>query len=393
MLHFLGNCQMDFLSRSVATFGLPVSHGELASPMTHASHPDGVPPALERLVREHGLADAFNGRRPEDQFCLPGLGGQDVEPPALLVLNLFHETIPLFLHERDGFIFHMNPSAWRADPALAAWMDGNCRAIAPNPATYLKRFGQFLAHIRERLPDTPILLITRLNHYPAFGPAPYSYLENWAALSREAPVHYAVWERELGLRLLDVNRVFGGICRESGEGIDAHCPFLKIELEERDGAVTGLRASRDVEHIGPLWAVLADKVAAFVENGEIRYGAEETVPPEWDRPWQPTVLDDEAVIDRFASERNYPWAEAVGSFFMDLSRDRTPLLAASGEFMPVCHNTLHMVRAYGRIFKNPLLATFCDTHRPIAEAFTDNGPLYRTDYLARLDEIRAHALS
>ncbi|XXJ21061.1 SGNH/GDSL hydrolase family protein [Desulfovibrio caledoniensis] len=390
MLYFLGNCQMDFLSRSVAGLGLPVGHSELASPMTHASHPDGIPPALARLVREHGLADAFNGRRPEDQFGLPG---QESQPPALLVLNLFHETAPLFRHERNGFIFHMNPAAWRAAPVLVAWMETNCRAIAPNPATYLKRFGQFLAYIRERLPDTPILLVTRLNHYPAFGPAPHSYLENWTALSREAPAHYAVWERELGVRTLDVNRVFGGIWRESGDGIETHCPFLKIELEERDGTVTGLRASRDVEHIGPLWARLADKVADFTQTGEIRYDETETTVPEWDRAWQPAVLDDEAVIDRFASERNYPWAEAVGSFFMDLSRDRTPLLAASGEFMPVCHNTLHMVRAYGRIFKNPLLATFCDTHRPAAEAFADNGPLYRADYLARLDEIRAHALS
>jgi hypothetical protein len=147
-----------------------------------------------------------------------------------------------------------------------------------------------------------------------------------------------------------------------------------------------------VEHVGPLWAGLADKVAAFMETREIRYEARETVPPEWNRPWRPVVLDDEPVIDRFASESNYPWAEAVGSFFMDLTRDRTPLLAASGEFMPVCHNTLHMIRAYGRIFKNPRLATFCDTHRPTAEAFTANGPLYRADYLARLDEIRAHAL-
>ncbi|EGB14875.1 hypothetical protein DND132_1668 [Pseudodesulfovibrio mercurii] len=393
MLYFLGNCQMDFLSRSVAGLGPSVAHFELASPMTHASHPDGVPPALASMVREHRLDDAFNGRQPEYQFGRFDVPGRENEPPALLVVNLFHETAPLFLHTEDGFIFHMNPAAWRDDPALAARMDARCRAIAPNPATYLTRFGRFLALLRERFPATPMLLVTRLGHYPAFGPAPYSYLENWAALSREAPAHYAVWERELGVRVLDANRVFGGIWRESDDGIEAHCPFLKIELTERDGAVIGLRASRDVEHVGPLWAGLARKVVAFAEGGEIRYAANETVPPEWNRPWQPSVLDDEAVIDRFASERNYPWAEAVGSFFMDLARDRTPLLAASGEFMPVCHNTLHMIRAYGRIFKNPLLATFCDTHRPAAEAFTANGPLYQADYLARLDEIRAHALS
>jgi hypothetical protein len=388
MLHFLGNCQMEFLGKAVAALGLPVAHRPLASPMTHASHPGGIPPELARQARLHGPDDIFNGRLPEYQFELPGLD----DAPELLVLNLFHETAPLFLHN-DGFIFHLNPAACAGRPELAAWINGQCRPIAPNPTSYLQRFGRLLSQAREQLPETPILVMARLNHYPAFGPSPQSYLPGWDDLSREAPAHYAVWQRELDVHILDMNRVFGGIRRDTGEGIESHCPFLKIKLEEQDGAVVGLRASRDVEHIGPIWAVLADKIAAFAETGEIRYEPHETVPAEWNRPWRPAALDDEAVIDRFATESNYPWAEAVASFFMDLGRDRTPLLAASGEFMPVCHNTLHMIRAYGRIFRNPLLATFCDAHRPAAETFTANGSFYRADYLARLDEIREHALT
>ncbi|WP_272699283.1 SGNH/GDSL hydrolase family protein [Desulfovibrio sp. Fe33] len=388
MLHFLGNCQMEFLGKAVAALGLPAAHRPLASPMTHASHPGGIPPELTRQASPHGAVDIFNGRLPEYQFELPG----SHDTPELLVLNLFHETAPLFLHN-EGFIFHMNPAAFAGRPDLAAWISEQCRPIGPNPASYLQRFGRFLALVRQQFPETPILVTARLNHYPAFGPVPHSYLENWNRLSREAPAHYAVWERELDVRILDVNRVFGGIWRETDEGIEAHCPFLKLELEERDNTVVGLIASRDVEHIGPMWAALARKVADFMEDGEIRYEADETVPTEWSRPWKPALLDDEAVIDRFATESNYPWAEAVASFFMDLGRDRTPLLAASGEFMPVCHNTLHMIRAYGRIFRNPLMATFCDTHRPAAEAFTSNGPFYRADYLARLDKIRERALA
>ena len=390
MLYFLGNCQMDFLGRAVADLGPRTMQRELASPLTYSSHPGRVPAVLGRLVRDLNLADYFHGRVPENQFVLLAHGD---EPPSLLAFNLFHENVPLFLHNDERFIFFLDPAAWRDNPALGAWLDAHCSRIAPNPATYLQRFGKFLAQVRERFPEVPLLVTTRLWHFPAFGPDPRSYLEGWAAMSPEAPAHFKVWERELGVRLLDTNRVFGGVWRGSDRRIEAHCPFLRIKLEEKDGMITGLHASRDVEHVGSLWPALAAKVAEFVKTGEIAYGPDETVPVEWNRPWQPSTLDEDAVIDRFATRHNYAWAEAVGSFFMDLTTDRSPLLAASGEFMPVCHNTLHMIKNYGRIHKNPLLARFCDDHRPTAEAFTDNGPVYQADYLARLDEIRAHALS
>ena len=77
---------------------------------------------------------------------------------------------------------------------------------------------------------------------------------------------------------------------------------------------------------------------------------------------------------------------------MDLQTDYTPLLAETGHLMPVCHNTLHMIKNYGRITKNPMLAKWCDAHRKTAEQFSDNGPLYRADYLRRIDEIKASAL-
>lgn len=390
MLYFLGNCQMDFLSRAVAALGLPATYRVLASPLTYPSAQGRVPDALRDLLASADAEDWFHGRTPFNQFEM--ISPRE-RPPRLIVLNLFHETAPLLVHNRDGFAFYLDPAALAARPDLAVRVQAECSGLRPNPATYLQRYGRFLAMLRNRFPDVPILLASRLNHHPAFGPDPYSYLESWAELSREAPTHFQIWERELDVRVLDVNRVFAGAWRESEPRIETHCPFLKIRLDERDGRVTGLHAGRDLEHVGSLWAKLADKVAAFLETGRVEYAEQETVPPEWNRPWRPTAMDQETMIDRFATRDNYPWAEAVAAFFLDLKQDHTPLLAAAGEFMPVCHNTLHMIRHYGRIFRNPLMAQFCDNHLPAAQAFTDNGTLYQTRYLARLAEIRAYALS
>ena len=190
-----------------------------------------------------------------------------------------------------------------------------------------------------------------------------------------------------------MDRVFGEVFTRLARPIEAHCPFLRISLTESNGQVTGLHASRDVEHVGTLWPPLARKVLEFVETGRIEYGPDETVPFAWKRPWKPSRLGQEALLDRLATRNNYHWAEAVAGFYTDLAHDHTPLLAAAGPNMPVCHNTLHMIKNYGRIFRNPLLAQWCDAHEQTALGFHENGPVYRADYLQRIAEIRSNALS
>jgi hypothetical protein len=391
MLYFLGNCQMDFLSRSVAEQGLPAVHRVLASPLTYASSPGAVPDELAGLFRDMGLDDYVYDRTLNNQFRMIT---PDDAPPSLIVLNLFHENTPLIIHNRDQYIFFMDSAAWADKPELEAWAQRECGLIRPNPATYLKRYGEFLAAVRAHFPGVPIIVVSRLSHFPAFGPQPHSYLEGWDQLCREAPAHFRGWQRALdNLHLIDMDRVFGGIWAESGTSIEAHCPFFKIQLEETDDAVTALSASRDVEHIGSMWPRMAAKIAGFLKTGEISYGRNETVPREWSRAWRPRPMDQETMLHKLASGGNYLCAEAVGAFYLDLQTDYTELLARTGHLTPVCHNTLHMIRNYGRIFRNPAMALWADAHEKTARQFTANGPLYQADYLKRIDEIRAFALS
>ncbi len=385
MLYFLGNCQMDFLGRAVQSFGYPCTYRVLASPLTYNSSPGIIPEELTVMDAKFGLEKYYHDRNLLHQFQM--IASADPEP-QLIVMNLFHENSPLFVNIASNYIFFVNPEAWQEHPEFETWMKDNFGMVQPNPGTYLKRYREMLGHLRERFPQVPIIVVSRLSHYPAFGPDPYSYLEGWSDLWRTAKPVINSWASEIeDLAVIDMDRVFGGIWAGSEKKIEVHCPFLKFKLTEENDTITGLHASRDVEHIGSMWPVLAAKIEQFLEEGCIDYAAEETVPDEWLRPWQPEKFDENRLIEMLSSGANYLCARAIGSFFLDLAKDYTDLLARTAEFTPVCHNTLHMIKTYSRIWPNPVLAHWCQVHRKAAEAFTANGPLYTQDYLQRIDEI------
>ena len=52
-----------------------------------------------------------------------------------------------------------------------------------------------------------------------------------------------------------------------------------------------------------------------------------------------------------------------------------------------------MIKTYGTIVRNPLLADWCAAHKKTAEQYTAGGPLYQADYLKRLDEVKTAVLA
>ena len=386
MLYFLGNCQADFLSRVLAGRGHSCTYLVQASPFIYPSHPGAIPESLAELDRAVPLADYLYGRELKNQFAPIG---PDDPAPRLIVMSLHHENKPLFTHKRDGYTFYMDPRVLNDHPQAMDWAQEHCTMFLPGPATYLKRYGQWLRQVRADFPGVPIIVLNRLSPFPAFGPDPFSYLDEWEAIHASAPAVMAEWTAALpDVHLLEMDRVFGGIWTDLEPRIEAHCPFLKIRLTEENGRITGLHARRDIEHIGPMPERLADRIEDFLRTGAISYNDNETVHRQWRRQWKIAKLGDDAIREKLRSGANYLGAEAVASFFLDLGRDYTDFLAEAAPFMPVCHMTLHMIKAYGRIHKNPALAVWCDTHLPRAEAFLDNGPLYRENYVDRIREIR-----
>ncbi|OEU65333.1 MAG: hypothetical protein BA863_09620 [Desulfovibrio sp. S3730MH75] len=390
MLYFLGNCQMDFLSRAVREAGYECTYRVLASPFTYNSSPCAIPPELLEKDTKLGLGDFYHDRSLFNQFEM--ISQNEAEPEAI-VINLFHESSPLFINKEQKYIFFIDPKVWQHHSDFEKWMLARFGMIQANPASYMKRFEEMLANLRNKFPSTPILVVSRLSHHPAFGPDPYSYLEGWGDSWKYSGAVFNRWENNVSnLTVLDMDRVFGGIWASSEKRIEPHCPFMKFKLVEEGEVIKGIHASRDVEHVGSMWPVLAQKIIEFKETGKINYSASEVVPDEWSLSWQPEKFEEDELLNMLSSGANYSCARAVGSFFGNLEKDYTALLVQSAEFTPVCHNTLHMIKTYGRIWKNPTLAAWCQEHRVNVAAFTANGPLYTEEYLLKLDEIERYAL-
>ncbi len=390
MLYFLGNCQMDFLSRAVERLGYGCKYRVLASPFTYNSSPGVIPQELVVKDKIFNLKDYYHDRQLLNQFQIIG---PDDKRPELIVLNLFHENSPLFINNTAKYIFFINPDVWKEYPEFEVWMKAEFGMIGANPTTYFKRYEEMLKNVRANFADVPLIVVSRLSHFPAFGPDPYSYLEGWGELWRTAGSVFKRWEKEInGLTIVEMDRIFAGIWSTSDKKIESHCPFLKFDIIEENNVITGLHASRDVEHIGSMWPILAGKIEQFLKQGRITYTEDEVVPDAWLKPWQPEKFDEGRIIEMLSSGANYLCARAIGTFFLDLDNDYTEFLVRTAEFTPVCHNTLHMIKTYGRIWRNPALAYWCQVHRRTAAEFTANGPIYMKDYLQRIDEIERYAL-
>jgi hypothetical protein len=386
MIVFLGNCQSEFLANSVQSGGGAVSVVTLASPETMINPARRPPAKLAKLVQQCELEGHLHGRDLDVQF---GQLGAAVKNATLIVMNLFHETSPLHKIEATGEVFYIDPAAARSEE-FGKFLEEECQPYEPDPSAYLDRFGKMLVLVREQAPGVPILLLTRLSHYPAFGPTPVSYLKDWGRLWPNAGAHYDQWAEDISdFHVLDMDRVFAGVWKNSERRIEEHCPFLKIEPVQVGGGQSRLILQRDLEHVGTVWSALADKVLAFQKTGRLAYGPDENVPQEWrERNFRPERLTADRLKELLSSGANYFAARAVAAFFVELSRDYTELLVACRHEMPICHNMLHMIRAYAALRQNPRLEIWLQAHQEKAEKFLDNGDAFQQQYLQRLQELR-----
>jgi len=381
MLLFRGNCQMQFCAEAAANAGMEAAFASLASPMTLTASPGRVPPLVADLIHAAKVGEFLHTRELADQFLPPPA---DPEPQALIV-NLFHENRPLFLHNRDGYAFYLDPQAFDVAPALGRAVKRHFQTIIPNPATYLDRLAAMLLLFRKALPGVPLLVAGRLSHFPGLGPAPHSYLDGWGDLCFTVAREFAAWVETLpDAHFLDADRIMAGVAARSDAPVEAHFPFLRIR-PGRDGA--GPAISRDMEHAGSLWPAMAEKIARALETGCVAYAPEETVPEVWHRPYAPERLDKTAMLTHLVSGSNYRAARVVGQFFFRPDEDFTELLVTAAPYMPICHNLLHMVRAYGALRRNPALAQWCLIHEEKAVAFTANGEAYRKEYLGKIKDL------
>ncbi|MHC1789443.1 hypothetical protein [Solidesulfovibrio sp.] len=387
MILFRGNCQMQFCAEAATAIGLDVSFASLASPLTLTASPGTVPPLVASLIDGAKAGEFLHTRELVDQFLPPPATPR----PEALVINLFHENRPLFLHKTARYAFYLDPAAFVRKPALGRAMERHFQTIVPNPASYLDRYAAMLLLVRERLPDVPILVAGRVSHYPGLGPAPHSYLEGWGDACFTAGREFAAWVATLpDTCFLDADRIVAGAMARSGAPVEAHFPFLRLSRSPEDPRPA---ISRDLEHAGSLWPALAEKISRTLAGGRVDYAPEETVPESWLLPFAPERLDADVLLEHLVSGSNYRAARAVGNFLFRPDEDFTELLLKAAPHMPICHNLLHMVRAYGARRPDPALAGWCAAHGQRAAAFTANGEAYRQEYLGKIEAFRQSVLA
>lgn len=401
MFYLFGNCQMDFLCQALLGQGEQAEHRPVASPLTlepldaqeTSGGDDSALSVLTSMQRRYGIENYMHGRTLRNQFQL--FDAADPAPDAIVV-NLFHENTPLFVHKPDSRVFFVDPACWNAVPEIETWMKASCQQIKPNPLKYLHRFTTLLERLASIRPGVPLLVVTRLLTYPAFGPGYHAYLEEWTQLQQILPEAIAFWEANFpNIHVLDPNRILGGIWnRATAKGrsqrVEEHCPFLRIHIEPDDPALPPQRMEikRDLEHIATLWPVLARKVVDFAHHGTVRYTPEEEVPECWMQPWNGPERPDVATLEGWLrTGSNYQCARAVGELLLTQRPDGWRLLVAAAPHMPVCHNTLHMIDKLSRIQKDSIAADWCRLHAAQAKRFDANGELFRRLYLERLEQI------
>lgn len=395
MLYLFGNCQTGFLTQALRDRGIAARHFSLASPLTRMRSPGAVPADLADMIARYDLSPYLNERALDNQILtLP----DDAPNPDAAIFGLFHENIPLFAHIKENYVFYVDPASWEASPAFEAWMKERFQVIRPAPLGYPERFAALIEDFRARRPETPIYILGKLSHFPGFGPNPYTYLECWEHIHAQAGEALRDFADRLGRCVyVDLDRTFAGIWAREERRIEAHCPFIRFKPlapgpETAKDAVP-LTPRRDLEHVGSMWPTLAAVIERHLRTGEVDYGADAVIPPEWDAPYLPEKQPVERIETLLGSGGNYDAARAVWSFFLDPALDGPELLSRARESVPVCHNLLHMIKAYASLRPDRRIIRFLRAHAKKAAVFEQNGPAFKAAYLGRIKEMEEAVLA
>ncbi len=278
----LGNCQALSLQSALQARSQGCSPAYaaryLASASTYLSHPDAIPEGLqERFSSNEGRA-LLESRWLENQFLL---ASSHEPPPQAIILTLFHEATPLYQHKKKKYVLFVSKAS-RKHPDYEAWLNEHFDRFHPDPLLYLERYALFLDALRLHYPQARFLIVKRVKHLAAYAPIPNSYLEKWEMLEPR----FATWVRlQKDVSILEMDRVVGGLMRNTGLTIQKIFPFLRASEKCRPSPwlrflpYFNLPVSRDMEHpISLFWETMAQYIEEWLQQGEIRYRSEDCTP-------------------------------------------------------------------------------------------------------------------
>lgn len=367
-----GNCQahltLEGIERSAQNFETRTVL--LASTLTHLASPD--PAALLAdfpEVPEESEASLFLSRTLRNQFVFAGVPLE--ARPDRIVLSLFHDASPLFRHHASGSVFYAYP-AEAERLGLAEWLSRECSQIEADSNTYFERYAAFLALIRSRYPETPILLMVRCRSLPAYAPTPYSYLSGWSTVESGLNGALERFRRDFGpFSTLELDSVVGGYVRRTGSSISGVFPTVLLnsrvskELEGCDEKWRMERVNardfnsllqRDIEHpCQAVWDRVGEIAAQWCETGRVEY---DDLEKPLDPSFSPTLAAGEVLATQHRTLKGNSdvmvWQHFIENLIYTLPEDRSHLIEDLGTVAPQDKYLLRAIRAYALL--NPSLS-------------------------------------
>ena len=316
--------------------------------------------------------------------------------PQLLVFNLFHEEEPLFVHRKDGHAFYIAAQALEYSPAFARWVHTNYLQKRLESNLWLDRFTLMIRRVRRDFPETPIVLIQRLSHLPAYGPSPFSYLSGWDRNWQNARVSLEDLTFKLGnCHLIDMDRIIAGLSSRDNLCIDRLAPYLKLGVKWHDQILRKLSLKRkillqrDLEHLRPeVWDIVAEKIFHLIQEGQISYTQEERVQDQWyNEPKRPDPPMNE-IETWLKSGDLFDCAHAIGHLINKLPENHSDMLVAYRWQMPAGKYLLRMIKIYAKFQPDPRLLEWCIAHRKRAcSDFCDLDESFINRYLKEISKV------
>jgi len=387
MIAFIGNCQARFVSEAPVLDGVDRTHMTLFTP----DLPDD--PAVYRSRLHEDIfahvdqAEIANMERENLLQNQPSMRDIEELAPSALVFNLFHMHDYCF-NERGGYAFYLNVFYYvNEDSGLVKWLSRNAVNRVPDYAAYYTDFLDMIRKVRSRFPRLPILVLSRIPHFRAIRPRPFSYLHSWGRECFRLSDFFTALGELGNVHILEMDRVLAGLERP-GIGLGDLLPNLILNKSLVHPDIT-LHVDNDVEHpVGGVFDRLAELVLETVATGRVEYAPGETVPDTWHRvPDAPFRLPLERVEAMLRSGDDQGVSSAVLHLFSRLPEDHTDLVVENLDVLPYYANVVTALKYYALVSANPKFIDFFEAYKESAlGGMADNSAFFRRKFVSELDK-------
>lgn len=387
MIAFIGNCQARFVSEAPSLDGVDHTHMTLFTPDL-PNDPGVYRSRLSEDILNHvDQAEIDSMERENLLQNQPSMRDIEELAPTALVFNLFHMHDYCF-NEQGGYAFYLNVFNYvNEDSGLVKWLSRNAVNRSPDNAAYYTDFLDMIRKVRSRFPLLPIIVLSRIRHYPAIHPRPFSYLGSWGRECFNLDGFFDALTGMKDVHVIEMDRVLAGMGREAAD-LTGLLPNLILNKNLVHPNIT-LNIDNDIEHPVPgLFDRMAKLVLGTVATGRVEYAPGENVPEWWHRkPDAPSLLPLERIDIMMRSGNDQSVSSAILHLFSRLPEDHTGLIVKNLDALPYYASVVTALKYYALVSANPGFIDFFEAYKESAlDGMAGNSEFFRRKFVGELDK-------